>query len=72
MGLGNLFRSLRGSSEMETKKDEVFPVQKSDADLTALLARHGITINQPGTAPATPPAGAPTLAPAPAPAPTRR
>ena len=42
-------------------------VQKTDADLTALLGRHGITFNQPNT---TPPAGAAPASAAPAPAPT--
>ncbi len=47
-------------------------VQKNDRDLTALLARHGITINQTGAPQAAPDAPAPALAPVPAPAPARR
>src|SRR4051812_33754246 len=32
MNLGNFFKALRGSGEMETKTNDVFPVQKSDAE----------------------------------------
>lgn len=45
-------------------------VQKGDADLTALLGRHGISFNQANTAP--PLAGAAPASIAPVPAPARR